>query len=1035
MLLIMNKYVHYIICFLWLVGAIKDTSAQNDWENPTVIAINKEPARSSFYSYTKARQALSFNRDNAEYLKLLNGYWQFNWVKEPSQRPLDFYKAEFDVSAWDRIKVPSNWELEGYGIPIYVNQSYPFAMKNPQPPQIPEGWNPVGSYRRNFTLDESWNGKRVFIHLGAVKSAFYIWVNGQKLGYSQGSKLPAEFEISEYIQAGENTLALEVYRWSDGSYLECQDFWRLSGIERDVYVYATDDIRLRDIHFTCDLDSVYRHATYKVDVDMEAINKRGNYQLEARLLDGNREVSVIKQMVVVDSASTQVTLRGELDQPMLWSAETPNLYTLQLSLKDEHHTTIEATAIRVGFRKVEITGGQLLVNGKAIYLKGVNRHEHDEVTGHVVSRESMLQDIRLMKEHNINAVRTSHYPNDPLWYQLCDEYGLYVIDEANIESHGMGYGERSLAKDTTWKAAHLDRVHRMVQRDKNHPSVIIWSLGNEAGDGINFEVCSDWIHQFDASRPVHYERAEEKAHTDIVCPMYAPIEHLVRYGKQLQKRPYILCEYAHAMGNSLGNLQEYWDVIEHYDNLQGGFIWDWVDQGLVSYTDKGEKYWAYGGDFGPDDIPSDRNFCMNGLVNPDRTLHPAIHEVKKVYQYIDFKPVPFTINALLVTNKYHFITLERFELEWEMLEDGHVISTGKLPLEAIEPGQTQKVPFYINGWKRKENSEYFMNIKAQLKEDWGLLDEGTTVATEQINIGSSYRPELKDSKLPVHILQSDKSYVVGGERFLAQFDMESGSLYSYSYNEKEMLAEELIPTFWKAPNDNDFGYKMQKELAVWRNVMDSARIVDSKLSRLGNFQAVVYFRFFLPTVESYINLHYTLSGNGQMVIDYAFEAGDKDMPMLPRIGMKVALVPDFTKLSWYGRGPWENYPDRNTSAFVGIYNSLVKEQYVEYASPQDNGYKTDVRWMKLSNAAGSGLHVMANSPFGFSALHFTTEDFTAEERGQLHPYDLEAKDEVYLNLDHQIMGVGGDNSWGAKPHSPYLIMPNNYTFQLIIRPF
>ncbi|MCU4154540.1 DUF4981 domain-containing protein [Carboxylicivirga sp. A043] len=1031
----MQKCFIHIICFLIITSYSACSSAQNDWENPAIFAINKEPARASFYSFTKSRQALSFSRDNAEFFKLLNGYWQFHWVKEPSQRPVDFYKAEFDVSAWDSIKVPSNWELEGHGIPIYVNTTYPFAMDNPQPPEIPDGWNPVGSYRRDFTIDESWNGKRVFIHLGAVKSAFYIWVNGQKVGYSQGSKLPAEFEISQYIKQGENTLALEVYRWSDGSYLECQDFWRLSGIERDVYLYATNDIRLRDIHFSCHLDSVYRNATYTVDVEIEALHSRGNYNIEATLLDRNRQVSLINQLVPIEKVSTQLQVRGLVEQAQLWSAETPNLYDLQISLKDDKNNVIESTAIKVGFREVEIKGGQLLVNGKAIYLKGVNRHEHDEYTGHVVSRESMLKDIQLMKEYNINAVRTSHYPNDPLWYQLCDEHGLYVIDEANIESHGMGYGERSLAKDTTWKAAHIDRVQRMVQRDKNHPSIIIWSLGNEAGDGVNFEACSEWIHGFDASRPVHYERAGESAHTDIVCPMYAPIAHLIRYGEKLQKRPLILCEYAHAMGNSVGNLQDYWSVIEQYNHLQGGFIWDWVDQGLVKYTHDGQKYWAYGGDFGPKDIPSDRNFCMNGLVNPDRTLHPAIHEVKKVYQYIGFHPVPFDNNALWITNKYHFVTLNGFELEWEMLEDGHVISAGNMSLEGIEPGQTKKVPFYLDAWKRKENKEYFLNLRAVLKDDWGLLKAGSTMASEQISLGTAYMPEKKETKLAVHILQGDNSYVVGGERFLAQFDKESGNLYSYTYDDKELLAEDLMPTFWKAPNDNDHGYNMVEKLAIWQNIMDSAMVVDSKLSRLGNFQAVVSFRIYLPPVDSYINLDYTVSGNGQIIVNYVFEVGDVTMPMLPRIGLKAALKPEFNDVSWYGRGPWENYPDRNSAAFVGLYSSTVKEQYVEYASPQDNGYKTDVRWLKLSNSQGSGLQVLANRSFGFSALHYTVSDFTSKERGVLHPFDLPKRDEVYLHLDHKIMGVGGDNSWGAKPHSPYLIRPKDYAFQLIIRPF
>ena len=679
-----------------------------------MFAVNKEKPHASFYAYANQKDALSFNRNKAVFFKLLNGYWPFHWAKEPGQRPVDFYRPDYDVSGWDSIKVPSNWELEGYGIPIYVNSSYPFAMENPQPPAIPEGWNPVGSYRKVFTVDKSWKDKRIYIHFGAVKSAFYLWINGHKIGYSQGSKLPAEFEISNCLQDGNNTLAIEVYRWSDGSYLECQDFWRLSGIERDVYLYAVNDISIRDFHFKTDLDSNYINADFSLEVELETKHSGEDYALEARLKEGNKTLFNANKVGVIDNLSKKITFSGSVLKPLKWTAETPHLYTLCINLKDKNNMVLESTAVKVGFRKVEIKGGQLLVNGKAIYLKGVNRHEHDEYNGHVIGRESMLQDIKLMKEHNINAVRTCHYPNHPLWYQLCDEYGLYLIDEANIESHGMGYGERSPAKDTAWQAAHLDRVQRMVQRDKNHPSVIIWSLGNEAGDGVNFEVCSNWIHRFDSSRPVQYERAGQKSHTDIVCPMYAPIDRLIHYGKQVQTRPYILCEYAHAMGNSVGNLQDYWDVIERYDNLQGGFIWDWVDQGLVKHTDDGQKYRAYGGDYGPKDIPSDKNFCMNGLLSSDRTLHPAVHEVKKVYQNIEIEAVPFDNSALRITNKYDFITLDRFRLEWEMTKNGYAVSEGTTALKDISAGTTKKIPFYLTQWKRNEDSEYFLNFKLVL---------------------------------------------------------------------------------------------------------------------------------------------------------------------------------------------------------------------------------------------------------------------------------------------------------------------------------
>ena len=1018
-----------------MVWSFHHGQAQNEWENPAVFAINKEAPRASFISYTKPKDALSFDVENAAFYQSLNGYWSFHWVKEASERPKDFYQTAYDASQWDTIKVPANWELQGYGIPIYVNTTYPFAMQNPQPPTIPNGWNPVGSYRRSFTLDNTWGSKRIFLHFGAVKSAMYVWVNGRKVGYSQGSKLPAEFEITDYLQAGTNILAVEVYRWSDGSYLECQDFWRLSGIERDVYLYGTEKLRIKDFHFKADLDSIYRDADFTVEVELDSPVGAGEYIVEAQLMDKHKTLFQAQKTGVAKGASTKLLFEGRVVNPLKWTAETPHLYTLCITLKDKEDEALESTAVKVGFRDVEIKGGQLLVNGKAIYLKGVNRHEHDEYTGHVISRASMLKDIKLMKAHNINAVRTSHYPNDPLWYQLCDQYGLYLVDEANIESHGMGYGERSLAKDTQWQAAHLDRVQRMVQRDKNHPSIIIWSLGNEAGDGPNFEACAHWLKGFDPSRPLQYERAGMNAYTDIVCPMYAPLNHLVSYGRQMHTRPYILCEYAHAMGNSLGNFRDYWELIERYDNLQGGFVWDWVDQGLVKHTADGDKYWAYGGDYGPEDIPSDRNFCMNGLVNPDRTVHPAIHEVKKVYQNIKIEAVPFDNNALLVSNKYDFITLDRFHLEWEMLENGIAISSGISALEGIAPGTTQKIPFFLSGWKRKANAEYFLNFKMVLKDDWGIVDANTVLAREQIALGTTYQNNLRESKAPVSVLYGEHTYLVGGEHFSVQFDKETGAVMSFLYHGKELLNSPVEPTFWKAPNDNDHGFNMAKELAVWRNVLDNTKLIDSNMSRVGSLQAELNFKLYLPDVDSYINLRYTVSGNGQLVLDYDFKMGNQPLPMLPRVGIKMALKPEYDQLKWYGRGPWENYPDRNSAAHVGIYQSSVGGQYVNYASPQDNGYKTDARWVKLYNQSNKGLHITSDQPIGFSALHFTAEDLTSDERGQLHPFDLPHREEVYLHFDHQIMGVGGDDSWGAKPHAPYLIAPKDYSFQLVFKPF
>ncbi len=1024
-----QSYILPLLLILFTFGL----KAQNDWENPQMIGQNKEKARATFYTYSNKKDALSFDPSKSDNYHLLNDYWRFNWVKQPELRPVDFYQADYDVSGWDSIKVPSNWELEGYGTPIYTKSSYPFAMENPQPPWIPDDGNSVGSYRHRFELKEGWEGKRVFIHLGAVKSAFYIWINGRKVGYSQGSKLPAEFEITEYIQAGVNSLALEVYRWSNGSYLECQDFWQIGGIERDVYLFATEDIRIRDIDFRCDLDSLYQDARFSIRTELDLLTPSGTWQLEAKLLDGNKTVYEATETLVADSSFHQLSFNGALQNPYLWTAETPALYILQLNLSDQKGSLLESTAIKVGFREVEIKGAQLLVNGRAITINGVNRHEHDEFTGHVISRESMLDDIRLMKSHNINAVRISHYPNDPYWYQLCDEYGLYLVDEANIESHDMGFGVKSLANDTLWQKAHLDRVQRMVQRDKNHPSVITWSLGSEPGDGVNFEVCYSWLKQFDPTRPVQYVQAGQKEHTDIVCPRYTGIDQLVKYGISYQTRPLILCEYVHAMGNSLGNLLDYWDVIHEYDNLQGGFISDWMDQGIIQEKD-GVKYWAFGGDFGSEEMPNDDNFPMNGLVNADRTLRPEIYEVKKVYQNILIEPVPFTDQALFVSNNYQFIRLDRFRLDWEMIEDGVVVSSGSQEMEAIAPGEKKKIPFYFNGWKRKEAAEYFLNFKVTLKEDWGILPAETILATEQIHLGNAYVSPALTSKAPVSLLWGDDVFIVGGERFTIQFDKTTAGMTSFVYNGKEMIEKPLIPSFWKAPNDNDYGYGMVSECRVWRHAMDSAKVVHSSLSRQGNMQVIASFIIDLPSVDSRVHLTYVVTGNGKVHVDYQFKTDRRSLPFIPRIGMYMSLNDEYSNVQWYGRGPFENYPDRKTATFVGLYSSIVNELQVAYASPQENGYKTDTRWLKLLNPDGDGLLITSEQTFGFSALHYSAEQLTAADRGVLRPFDLKADNEVHLHIDHQIMGVGGDNSRRGKPHANYLIVPKDYQYQFAIKP-
>ncbi|MCT4645727.1 MAG: DUF4981 domain-containing protein [Carboxylicivirga sp.] len=1025
----------FIFLQLFFIAAV--CHAQEDWENEKVFAINREVPYTTFYTYGCESAAIKNIPSDSPFYQSLNGTWKFNWVKVPGDRPADFYKDNYDVSGWDNITVPSNWELKGYGLPIYINTRYEFAPKNPVPPNVPDDWNPVGSYKREFLLPDNWDGRQVFIHFGAVKSAMYLWVNGQKVGYSQGSKTPAEFDITPYVKKGNNSVAVEVYRFSDGAYLECQDFWRLSGIERDVYLYSTPKVRIRDFFFKSNLDEQYTNANPVVDVELLAHDgKSGSYSLEMNLYDGKEKVWTSSKKLKV-SGKTNTSFTGMVKQPKKWSAETPDLYTLSLILKDSKGNVIQATSNKVGFRKVEIKGGQLLVNGKAVLFKGVNRHEHDEFEGHVVGLQSMLDDIRLMKENNINAVRTCHYPNDPLWYDLCDQYGLYLIDEANIESHGMGYGEKTLGKAPTWLDAHMDRTVRMVERDKNHASVIIWSLGNEAGDGPNFEATSKWIKGRDNSRPVHYERAGQRAHTDIVCPMYMGIDAMVKYASKPQDRPLIQCEYAHAMGNSVGNLQDYWDAIEKYKHLQGGFIWDWVDQGIAAYDENGKKYWAFGGHLGAENHAHDQNFCMNGVINADRTEHPSIYEVKKVYQFVKIKPSDEQCSKVNITNFYDFITLNNFKIEWVVKANGEEVLNGEFYPRDIAPGQTKAYNLGLDQLNKQPGKEYFVHFNMVTLNDQPMIPAGYVQATEQIALPGVAAKAMANATIgaKLQLKQTAVKAIIKSNDVNIEFDLKKGELSMYQYAGINYLEEAPVPNFWKAPNDNDLGYRMPKQYGIWREAGANKVIKNTKVQKLSDNRIQLTFVYDLAELESQLTTSYTVNGLGEIEVDYSFEKGKKKLPLIPRVGMMMTLPSDFEYLEWYGRGPWENYPDRKTAAFVDHYKSTVTDQYYAYASPQETGYKTDNRWMVLMDKKGHGLMVESNDLFGFSALHFTPEDLSQDNRGSKHMAEMQARKETILNIDHKIMGVGGDNSWGARPHAQYSIKADDYSYSFKMKPF
>ncbi len=1033
------------------------TSEPREWENPEVNLIGVEAPHATFYRFDTAEQARTGGKADSPWIKSLNGPWKFHFSPRPSERPVAFFREDFDVSGWKTLEVPSNWEMNGYGYPIYVNIKYPFEAN---PPFVPHDDNPVGSYRRTFEVPAAWQGREVYLHFGGVSAGYYVWVNGKEVGFSEDSKTPSEYRITPYLKKGANTLAVEVYRYSDGSYLEDQDFWRMSGIQRDVYLYAAPRTHIRDFFARAGLANDYRDGRLQLEVEVAHTDGfQPGYTVEAVLYDG--EKAAIRQSRSVSSeGGSVVSFEQSLKNVRRWSAEQPNLYRLVIALKDRSGKTIEATGARIGFRTSEIKGGQLLVNGKPIYLKGVNLHEHHDIRGHVVDEETMLKDIRTMKAFNINAVRTSHYPQPERWYELADEYGLYLIDEANIESHGIGYRrDVTLADKPEWLKAHLERTQRMVERDKNHPSVIIWSLGNEAGDGRNMLATYRWIHQRDGTRPVQYEREGEETnaperHSDIKAPMYATIPQIEAYAKTNPDRPLILCEYAHAMGNSVGNLQDYWDVIENYPALQGGFIWDWVDQGLVKTDATGRSYWAYGGDFGPPDVPSDANFCINGLVNPDRTPHPALHEVKKVYQNAEFTPENLESGTVRVHNKFFFTSLEAFDLAWSVVADGKTLESGVTPLPAAAPQTDAVVTLGYTLPEPEPGRVYFLNLDLIRKQPHPLLEKGHVEAYEQflLPIEAPVTPTDVQSVPALTLDRQGKDVAVEGQGFSVRFDLATGSMYSLKLGNEEMIAKGPVPDFWRAPTDNDWGNDLPRRARPWRKAGDNRSVVRSEVEQPGpgvvrvtlemNLYGTDNFNLTAKPIALYKTV-YTVLGTGDILVDNDFRKTDPELPEVPRMGMNLRLPREYDRITWLGRGPFENYWDRNTGALVGLYSGSVADQYVPYIRPQENGYKTDVRWVALTNGEGVGLLAVGMPLLSVGAHHQLMEDFESPEAGFMpryegknrHTTDVVPSDLVSLNVDYRQMGVGGDNSWGARTHDRYVLSEPSYRYSFRLRPF
>ena len=1027
----------------------REHTPHSELENPAVNGRNREPPHATWTKFPGREAAIAApgttGRATSPWVRSLNGTWRFHWVRNRADRPRDFWRVDFDVSDWDEIPVPSNWEIIGYGVPIYTNVSYPFE---PNPPLVPDEWNPVGSYRHRFEIPDSWRDKRVFLHFGSLKSAGYVWVNGREVGFAKGSKTPAEFDITPYVRMGEsNALAVEVYRFSDGAYLEGQDYWKISGLERDVLLFAAPPVHVRDFEARPAFDPESGDGRLVLSAAVRNTTEAGSARTLRIELLGSDGRSVLRpplerRVSIPAGGEATVEVESVVSSPAPWTAETPSLYTLSIELLDEGGAVTEAMATRIGFRDVRIADGQLRVNGTPITIRGVNRHEHDPHSGRVISEQRMRDEIAVMKAHNINAVRTSHYPDHERWYELADSLGLWIVDEANIESHGMGYDpEVTLGNDPAWREAHLDRTRRMVERDKNHPSVIVWSLGNEGGDGVNFQATSAWIHERDPSRPVQYERAVREPYVDIYAPMYARIPHLLDWASESRSRPLILCEYAHAMGNSVGNLRDYWDVIYAHPQLQGGFIWDWIDQGLYAETWQGTPYWAYGGDFGPPGVPSDGNFLINGLVQPDLEPNPHLAEVKKIYQPIETRALDLANGRIRVINRYDFRDLSELELHWTLTDDAEPIASGSLEAPAVAPHDSAEIALPLPSIPGAPGAERFLTVEyRRISADpiaGGAGDSPS--AWEQFVMPEAIPgPTIDPDGLPPLVLsETDSAYVLTGEDFEVSIDRESGFLDGYRYRGRELILTGPAPTFWRAPTDNDYGNRMPRRQAMWRDAGRYPELMDLDVRRLDEARVRVIARIGFPVVDAEETIVYDVYGTGDIVVGARFSpgAGTAGLPDIPRLGLRLTLPSQLGAVEWFGRGPQETYVDRKSGAAIGRYVSTPAELYHPYVRPQETGNRTDTRWVAFRDSAGYGLLAAGMPTLDWSAIPYLTEDLDeGPVKTGRHTFDLPDRDLIAVHLDHRQLGVGGDNSWGAQPLEKYRIPIETASWSIRLTP-
>ena len=1024
-----------LICCLAAIG-LTSVQAQTfkEWQDSEANSTNRAAMHTNYFAYATADEAQTGKKENSKNFMTLNGLWKFNWVRDADARPTDFFQTNFNDKGWDNLQVPAVWELNGYGDPIYVNVGY--AWRNQyqnNPPLVPTKNNHVGSYRKEIIIPADWKGQEIFAHFGSVTSNMYLWVNGRYVGYSEDSKLEAEFNLTNYLKPGKNIIAFQVFRWCDGSYLEDQDFFRYSGVGRDCYLYARNKNFIQDIRVTPDLDSQYKDGTLNVNVDLKG---NGTVALDLKDAQGN---SVATADLKGNGKSSCVL---SVSDPKKWTAETPYLYTLTATLKNGNNI-IEVIPVKVGFRKIELKGGQILVNGQAVLFKGADRHEIDPDGGYVVSLDRMKQDIQVMKKLNINAVRTCHYPDDNRWYELCDEYGIYVVAEANVESHGMGYGEKSLAKNPIYAKAHLERNQRNVQRSYNHPSIIFWSLGNEAGMGPNFEKCYTWIKNEDKTRAVQYEQAGTKEFTDIFCPMYYDYNNCVKYCEGNIEKPLIQCEYAHAMGNSMGGFKEYWDLTRKYPKYQGGFIWDFVDQACHWKNKDGIAIYGYGGDFNKYDA-SDNNFNNNGLISPDRVPNPHAHEVAYFYQNIWTTPGDLTKGEINIYNENFFRDLTDYYLEWQLLANGEVIQTGIEPVLIVAPQTTAKYQLQFDTKNICPSKELLLNINYKLKTAETMLPAGETVAYEQLVIRDYKAPELKlENKKSSNIAinaprfqENDWNYlIVSGENFNIEFNKHNGYLCNYVIDETPLMeaGSELTPNFWRAPTDNDFGAGLQNRYAVWKN--PEIKLTSLKQA-IENDQAVVRAEYDMPSVEGKLFLTYTINNEGAIKVTQKMVADkDKKVSEMFRFGMQLRMPVNYNEVEYYGRGPIENYADRNHSTKLGKYRQTVEEQFYPYIRPQETGTKTDIRWWRLLDMNGNGLQFVSDAPFSASALNYTIDSLDdGRDKDQRHSTEVAKADFTNFCIDKVQMGLACVNSWGAIPLEKYRVPYQDYEFSFIMMP-